>query len=271
MVEAYQQGRVSFKDVVFFQLEEYCNLSKMDPESYAFLLYEWFFKFVDVDPEHVFFLNGTATNKKEECTRFENAIKEKGGLKFACVEVDSEASIGGNAPGSSLDSYTREKTLTSMSLHDRYYSRNGQQDTDIADLSANPFGHNRVLTMGLATISNCSEVFALCLGSHSARALRHIVEECISNMFPASVLQLHSCACILCDRYSMCTLKYTDVSYFAGIRENYQLVVKDEVTDFRSFVLQPDTTGSLMEEDKKVFSERNLTFENLRCHSPVPN
>ena len=98
-------------------------------------------------------------------------------------------------------------------------------------------------------------------------------------MFPASILQFHPCVCILCDRYSMCTLRYTDVAYFAGINDNYQLVNRDEVTDFRSFVLpvysQPDFHMNEAEERKEsddqkdVSITRNLSYSRLRCRSPV--
>lgn len=273
MVKAYQEGRVSFKDVVFFQLEEYCDLSKNDPNSFAYQLYELFFKLVDAVPENVFFLNGITKNPKRECELFEESIAQKGGINFACVEVDSEASIGGNAPGSSLDSSTRLKTLTSLNINDRYYTRNGEQDAECLDICDPLFGHNRVLTMGLGTISKAEEVFALFLGSHSARALRYVVEQTISNMFPASILQLHPCACVLCDRYSMCTLRYTDVAYFAGIRENYQLVFGNDVTDFRSFVLPPNVQPELFikrTEEEQPFLKRDLSFNNLRCRSPNP-
>lgn len=279
-MSAYQEGRVSFKDVVFFQLEEYCGIDKNDPNSFAYQLYELFFKYVDAVPENVYFLTGTAKDLNEECQNYEKAISEKGGIKFACVEVDSEASIAGNAPGSSLSSRTRVKTLTSFAINDRYHTRNGEQDADYYDENDNPlFGHRSVLTLGLGTISDCKEVFALFVGSHSARSLRHIVEEGVSNMFPASILQFHPCVCILCDRYSMCTLRYTDVAYFAGIRDNYQLVYRDEVTDFRSFVLpvysQPELHMNEAEERKEgddqkdMSTTRNLSYSKLRCRSPV--
>lgn len=262
LVEAYQNGRVSFRNVVFFQLEEYCGIDKNDPDSFAFQLYEHFFKFVDALPENVYFLNGKTTDANKECECFEAAIKEKGGLTFACVEVDSEASIGGNAPGSSLDSYTRMKTLTSLSIHDRCHTRNGEQDIEYSDIGNIQLGRNRVLTMGMGTLKKCKEVYALFLGSHSARSLNHVVQGCISNMFPASVLQLHPSACVLCDRFSMCTLRYTDVAYFTGIRDNYRLFYKDEVTDFRSFVLPTNP------QNYEIVNETEIEYRKLRCRSP---
>ena len=255
---------------MFFQLEEYYGIDKNDPDSFAYKLYEQFFKSVDAIPENVYFLNGKTTDTKEECLLFEKAIERNGGIRFACVEVDSEASIGGNAPGSSMNSDTRLKSLTSLSMHDRCHTRNGEQDVESEELSNCNLGLTRVLTMGMGTIMRCHEVYALFLGSHSARSLSHVVQGCISNMFPASSLQLHPSSCVLCDRYSMCTLRYTDVAYFSGIRDNYQLVYNDEVTDYRSFVLPPYYQNEAAVDKRDGFIERKINYNNTRCRSPPP-
>ena len=83
---------------------------------------------------------------------------------------------------------------------------------------------NYVLTMGLGTIMEAQEVIALFVGSHAARALHHVLEESISNMFPASILQQHDRVCVICERRSISTLRYTTVEYFVGLRENYNIV-----------------------------------------------
>ena len=222
LVKRYNEGAVSFRHCVFFQLEEYRGIDKNDRRSFAYQLYEIFFKYVDVVPQNVFFLNGTTTNIEEECSLFEKAMKEKGGIHLFVADVNSEASIGGNAPGSSLHGRTRLKTLTSQVLNDRSYSCNGQGDRDYGTLlsSNQPLETKAVLTMGLGNMMDSVEVIALFLGAQCARALHHVVEEPVANLFPASILQFHSRVTIVCERFSISTLRYTNVEYFVGIHHN---------------------------------------------------
>ena len=223
---AFKSGDVSFQHVVFFQLEEFRGIAKDDPRSFASRMYEFFFRYVDAVPENVFFLNGTAVDYEAECEAFEKAIQSVGGLRLVCAEVDSEAAIGGNAPGSCLTSKTRQKTRTSFIINDRFHTRNGLQDYDYdeSDVDEAAMGSNYVLTMGLGTIMEAHEVYALFVGAHAARSLHHVLEESVSNLFPASVLQYHERACVICEKRSISTLKYTTVEYFVGLRENYNIV-----------------------------------------------
>lgn len=227
LVRAFEVGRISYKHVVFFQLEEFRDIPRTDKRSFAWRLYDYFFKFVDANPHNVFFLNGTSSDFDRECELFEDAIKRYGGINLMCLQVSSEASIGGNAPGSCLTSRTRPKTTTSFVINDRSYTRNGLGDIaeeDIIPVDEYAIGSNYVLTMGLGTIMDAEEVIALFIGPPAARALHHVLEGSVSNMFPASVLQYHTRACIVSEHRSISTLKFTTVEYFMGIRENFNIV-----------------------------------------------
>lgn len=221
LVDLYTEGSVSFKNTVFFQLEEYCGVPRTDPRSLACQQYEAFFKFVDAAPEHVFFLNGLASDFQEECALFEKAIEHYGGIQLLCAGVNSEAAIGGNAPGSSLSSRTRLKTCSNFVVNDRY-CLNSERDID--DDMLPPFALTRVLTMGIATIMDAKEVLAMFIGYHSARALHRVVEGAVSNMFPATVLQSHEHAIVLGERRSIGSLHFCDVEYFSGLCDNYNAV-----------------------------------------------
>ena len=58
LIEAYQAGKVSFKDVKTFNLDEYCDLPKDDKNSYYTFMHENLFDKVDVKEENVNFLDG---------------------------------------------------------------------------------------------------------------------------------------------------------------------------------------------------------------------
>ena len=58
MTEQYRSGKVSFKDVRTFNLDEYCDLPKNHPNSFYSFMEENLFSKVDIKPENVNFLDG---------------------------------------------------------------------------------------------------------------------------------------------------------------------------------------------------------------------
>lgn len=226
LAACYRAGEVSFKWVMIFQIEEKLGVSSYHSESRGSALYEMFLKHVDVEPENVFFLKGDSSNFELECELFENMITKLGGIDFVCVEVDPEGSIGANVPGSSFESLTRRKTRTDFVLHDRSFTRPGMESIDSQDSlvdSKHTSGKgdlvtlNQCLTMGLGTLMQAREIVALFLGSKVARALHHCLEGPVSNMFPASILQLHEKACIITDSTAKSTLRFTSIDYFTKL------------------------------------------------------
>ena len=48
LVEAYKEGRISFKNVVTFNMDEYVNLPVEHPESYHSFMYKNLFQHIDI-------------------------------------------------------------------------------------------------------------------------------------------------------------------------------------------------------------------------------
>lgn len=82
LIEYYQQGKISFKYVKTFNMDEYVDLPRDHPESYHYYMYNNFFKHIDIDPENVHILDGNVTNLEKECNDFERKIKVAGGIEL---------------------------------------------------------------------------------------------------------------------------------------------------------------------------------------------
>lgn len=82
LIEYYQQGKISFKYVKTFNMDEYVDLPRDHPESYHYYMYNNFFKHIDIDPKNVHILDGNATDLEKECDNFETKIKEAGGIEL---------------------------------------------------------------------------------------------------------------------------------------------------------------------------------------------
>lgn len=80
LIDLYSHGKISFKDVTTFNLDEYCNLDKHDKNSYYTFMHENLFNHVDIKEENVNFLDGNAADYDAESKRYAEAIKDAGGI-----------------------------------------------------------------------------------------------------------------------------------------------------------------------------------------------
>src|SRR3990172_8605384 len=116
-------GKVSFRNVVTFNMDEYVNLPEDHPESYHSFMHKHLFGRVDIPKENVNILNGNAPDLKAECARYEEKMHSLGGVKLFLGGIGPDGHIAFNEPGSSLSSRTRVKTLTydTMVANSRFF------------------------------------------------------------------------------------------------------------------------------------------------------
>jgi glucosamine-6-phosphate deaminase len=214
LVELHRQGKVSFKNVVTFNMDEYVGLPENHPQSYHYFMWHNLFSHVDIAPENVNILNGNAPDLEEECDAYEEKIRKAGGIDFFLGGIGPDGHIAFNEPGSSLSSRTRIKTLTydTRVANSRFFDGDPTQVPKTA------------LTVGVATVMDAREVMIIVSGISKARALQKAVEEGVNHMWTVSMLQLHRHGIIVCDEDSTLELKVATVRYFKDIeRENIHL------------------------------------------------
>ena len=179
LVKAYKEGRVSFKNVVTFNMDEYVGLPESHPQSYHSFMAENLFNHIDCPKENIHILNGNAKDLQAECQHYEDMIREAGGIDLFLGGIGPDGHIAFNEPGSSLRSRTRIKTLTSDTriANSRFF------DNDPEKVPAH------ALTVGVGTVMDAKEVLILVNGHHKAEALRAAVEGGITQKWTISALQ----------------------------------------------------------------------------------
>jgi len=209
LIKAYNNGQVSFKNVVTFNMDEYVGIPQNHPESYYSFMYSNFFNHVDVPVENINILNGNAPDLEEECSRYEEKIKSYGGVHLFMGGIGPDGHIAFNEPGSSLSSRTRQKTLTldTIIANSRFF------DNDINQVPKS------ALTVGVGTILDSKEVLIIVNGHGKARALRHAIEEGINHIWTISALQMHPKGIIVCDEDATGELKVSTYKYFKDIEK----------------------------------------------------
>ncbi|MDR1104721.1 MAG: glucosamine-6-phosphate deaminase [Treponema sp.] len=201
------EKKVSFENVVTFNMDEYLGLGEDHPQSYRRFMMDNFFNHVDMDKKNIHTLNGLAQDSGAECLAYEEAIRAAGGIELFLGGMGSDGHLAFNEPGSSLSSRTRVKTLTGETriANARFFGGDPQRVPATA------------LTVGVGTVMDAREVLVLVSGYQKARALRAVVEEGINHMWTLSCLQMHQCAIIVCDREATDELKVRTVRYFRDI------------------------------------------------------
>ncbi|SQI32795.1 Glucosamine-6-phosphate deaminase [Providencia alcalifaciens] len=109
LIALYKAGKVSFKHVVTFNMDEYIGIPKDHPQSYYTFMHQNFFNHIDIQADNINLLNGNAPDVDAECQRYEDKIKSYGQINLFMGGVGNDGHIAFNEPGSSLNSRTRIK------------------------------------------------------------------------------------------------------------------------------------------------------------------
>jgi len=206
-VRMHKEGKLSFKNVRTFNMDEYIGLSKDHPQSYHYFMFENLFNHIDIDRRHIHILDGTAKDPEKECRLYEEAIAAEGGIDLFLGGMGSDGHIAFNEPGSSLSSRTRIKTLAeeTKTANARFFN---------GDKAKVP---GTALTVGVGTVMDAREVMIIVNGRNKARALKAVVEDGVNHMWTLSCLQMHPKAIIVCDDEATDELKVGTVKYFKDI------------------------------------------------------
>lgn len=207
LIKLNKKGKVSFKNIVTFNMDEYVNLPQDHPESYHSFMWNNFFSHIDIQKENVNILDGNAKDLQAECTNYEKKMAALGGVELFIGGIGPDGHVAFNEPGSSLSSLTRVKTLTRDTIiaNSRFF------DNDIRKVP------KTALTVGVKTVMDAREVLIIISGHNKARALQKVVEEGVNHMWTVSALQLHSRGIIVCDDAATVEIKVGTVNYFKDI------------------------------------------------------
>ena len=210
LIELYKAGKVSFANVVTFNMDEYVGLPEEHPESYHSFMWNNFFSHIDIKKENVNILNGNAADLDAECADYEARIEAAGGIDLVIGGVGEDGHLAFNEPFSSLSSRTRVKTLTedTIIVNSRFF---GGDVTKVPKLS---------LTVGVGTVCSAKQVMVLALGHKKARAVQQCVEGSVSHAWTITALQLHPKGILVCDEPAVGELKVNTYRYFKDIEKN---------------------------------------------------
>ena len=207
LIKLNKAGKLSFENVVTFNMDEYVGIPEDHPQSYHSFMWDNFFSHIDIQRRNVNILNGNAPDLEAECADYEERIDDVGGVDLFVGGVGPDGHIAFNEPGSSLSSLTRVKTLTMDTIlaNSRFFD---------GDINKVP---RTALTVGVATVMDAEQVLIIVNGHNKALALHRAIEEGINHLCTLSAIQTHPKGIIVCDDAATIELKVGTVKYFKDI------------------------------------------------------
>ena len=212
-IEANKAGKVSFKNVVTFNMDEYVGLPREHHESYWYFMHDNLFNHINIPAKNINILNGMAADLDEECRNYEAKIASFGGIDLFLGGSGVDGHIAFNEPFTSLNSRTGVRDLTEDTkiVNSRFFDNDPEQVP------------SRALSVGVGTVTDSREVLLLISGHNKARALKECVEGGLNQMWTISALNLHNNAYIACDELACGELRVDTYKYFLDVYKSERL------------------------------------------------
>ena len=182
LVERYQNGEVSFKDVEIFSIDEYYP-APADHYSRNRRLYEDLIAHIDIKEENVHVPKLTELKDSalvsEFCAEFDAKARD---LDILVMGTGEKGQIGFNENGASEQSRTRTVLLP-------YSSRQRQAKNFAGNIDTTP---RTAIAMGISTMLSAKKIYLIAWGEDKAQVVKQIAEDPADASCPASLLQKHN-------------------------------------------------------------------------------
>lgn len=183
LIRLHKEEKLSFKNVITFNLDEYYPIEKDALQSYNRFMQVHLFDHIDIKPTNIHIPDGETPkeNIKGWCTEYESRIEAAGGIDLQILGIGNNGHIGFNEPGSSIHSRTRLVTLDNSTRIANSY--------EFANISQVP---RLAITMGINSILRAKKIILMAWGPAKGPVVQKATEENITEQIPASLLQQHN-------------------------------------------------------------------------------
>ncbi len=214
LVKEYENGRLSFKSIEIFSIDEYYPLDRNELQTHYRFLKEYIFDLTDIPQENIHCLQSNRMDDVADyCQRYEEEIKLSGGIDMLIT-----GGMGSNEPGSPYNSRTRLITMN--------YTTRVSAASDFFGVEYVP---NHAITMGLGTIMEARKIYYLAWGEGKAGSIKKLVEGSVTDQNPASYLQQHNNVHVIIDNAASVSLTRIDTPWLTDKCEWTDYMIRKSV------------------------------------------
>lgn len=195
LIKWYNKGDIDFSKVSSVNLDEYVGLDETNVQSYAYFMRNNFFKHINIDPANTHLPCGTNLHAIEECTRYDQIIRNIGGIDLQLLGLGPNGHIGFNEPGDCFVMDTHKVALTDATIqaNKRFFEKEEDVPRD-------------AYTMGVRNIMQAERVLMVVSGEHKAEIVRKAFFGPVTPQVPASILQIHKDFTLVADEAALSAL-----------------------------------------------------------------
>lgn len=192
LIEKYTNEDVDFSEVKSANLDEYKGLSRDNDQSYYYYMNEHLFKHINIKLENTNIPNGIASDRETEGLRYDNILKDLGGVDLQVLGIGNNGHIGFNEPDAEFAKGTHCVALaeSTIAANARFFANK----EDVPKFA---------YSMGIKTIMQARKIILLASGKSKADAMYKTICGPITPQVPASILQLHNNVVIVADEEAL--------------------------------------------------------------------
>lgn len=189
LVSDCEAGKISFKQVKTFNLDEYRGLEGTHPQSYRYFMRENLFDHVDIDQAQTHVPDGSCADAEAACEEYEAAIEAAGGVDIQLLGLGHNGHIGFNEPDSIFSTKTHCVKLTESTIE-----ANSRLFDSIDEVPREAY------TMGIGTIMRARQILLVANGAGKAEIVKRAFFGPVTPEVPASILQFHPNVTVIVDK-----------------------------------------------------------------------
>lgn len=250
LVRLHKEEKLSFKNVITFNLDEYYPINNDALQSYHRFMRVNLFNHIDIDLKNTHIPNGEVDKEhiKEHCRQYEKKIQDAGGIDLQILGIGNNGHIGFNEPGSSIYSKTRLITLDNSTRIANAY--------EFANIAEVP---RLAITLGIGEIMKAKKIILMSWGPGKAAIIKKSVEDDDTEHVPASLLQNHDDVTFVIDEAAAAELTRFKSPWLTGDCDWTPKMIKKAVVNMALKLKKP--VLSLTNSDYNEYGLSDLLVE----------
>ncbi len=192
LIRMYKEEGLDFSQVTTFNLDEYIGIDEEHPNSYHYFMKDRFFNHINIDIRKTFIPDGKTKELDSYCKKYDELIRENGGIDLQILGIGENGHIGFNEPGNELNVGTSIVHLAEATIlaNSRFFDTIDQVP-------------KKAITMGIGSIMKSKKIILLASGQKKRKVVNQLLKgDKITTKLPASMLLLHPNVTIIVDEES---------------------------------------------------------------------
>lgn len=184
-----KEGKITFKNVTSYNLDEYYPLAPDHDQSYRYFMNNNLFYHVDIDLNKTHVPDGLADDPTAMGKAYDEAIEAAGGIDLQVLGLGPNGHIAFNEPEEELHVATHLTGLTESTI--KANSRFFASEDDVP---------KQAVTMGLGSIMKAKKILVLASGKAKHDVIVKMLEGRITTKVPSTLLLTHPNVILICDK-----------------------------------------------------------------------